>query len=233
MSARLSIDPTVRAILDRLPDPGRRWAAAAMLPAECYTSPAFFEFERQAVFARNWICVGHAGEIPDTGDFLTPTVAGEPLIVVRDAAGAVRAMSAVCRHRGQIVACEPGKSARGFTCPLHFWNYGLDGRFVGATRLGGPEIIAELRRTSRLAPIRCEIWHGLIFVNLHPDAASLAPSLAKLEPCWANYEDADLVVVPPKMSDTPLPWNWKIHYENFTDAYHRSEEHTSELQSHS
>ena len=22
------------------------------------------------------------------------------------------------------------------------------------------------------------------------------------------------------MADTPLPWNWKIHVENFTDAYH-------------
>ncbi len=22
------------------------------------------------------------------------------------------------------------------------------------------------------------------------------------------------------MSDTPLPWNWKVQVENFTDAYH-------------
>ena len=22
------------------------------------------------------------------------------------------------------------------------------------------------------------------------------------------------------MADKPLPWNWKIHVENFTDAYH-------------
>jgi phenylpropionate dioxygenase-like ring-hydroxylating dioxygenase large terminal subunit len=48
----------------------------------------------------------------------------------------------------------------------------------------------------------------------------LAPSLAKLDPFWVNYEDAGLVAVPPKMADTPLPWNWKIHAENFTDAYH-------------
>ncbi len=55
---------------------------------------------------------------------------------------------------------------------------------------------------------------------LDEDAAPLGPGLAKLEPFWEGYEDADLVAVPPTMSDTPLPWNWKIHAENFTDAYH-------------
>jgi nitrite reductase/ring-hydroxylating ferredoxin subunit len=218
MSVRPDLDPTVRAILDRLPESGDM-AEAAMLPAECYTSPAFFEFERQTVFSRRWICVGHQGQIPGAGDFLTPSVAGEPLIVVRTPEG-IRAMSAICRHRGQIVACEPGHAARGFTCPLHFWSYDLHGRFLGATRMGGPEAIEKLRQTAQLPQIRCEIWHGLIFVNLNPEAAPLAPSLAKLESFWANYEDADLVVVPPRMSDCPLPWNWKIHYENFTDAYH-------------
>ena len=46
------------------------------------------------------------------------------------------------------------------------------------------------------------------------------PSLAKVEPYWAGYEAADLVAIPPKLADTPLPWNWKAHVENFTDAYH-------------
>ena len=50
--------------------------------------------------------------------------------------------------------------------------------------------------------------------------ALLKNTLAKLEPFWANYEDADLVAVPPAPADKTLPWNWKIHVENFTDAYH-------------
>ncbi len=213
------IDPGVRTILDRLPPAGSD-GTAAMLPAECYTSPAFFAFERQAVFARSWVCVGHAGEIPNTGDFLTPTVAGERLIVVRSEAGTVHAMTAVCAHRGQTIACEPARGTRQFVCPLHFWSYDLEGRFLGAARMGGPEAIVRMRRTVRLPAVRCELWHGLIFVNLDAAAPPLAPGLAKLEPAWANYETAGLVAVPPRMSDTALPWNWKIHYENFTDAYH-------------
>jgi len=220
MTYRGNLVPAIQSILDQLPEPARDGSEAPMLPHECYTSPEFFEFERAAVFARSWICIGHQGQIPKTGDYLTPTVAGEQLIVVRLADGRIHAMSAVCRHRGQLIACEPGSGARSFTCPLHFWSYDLEGRFLGATRLGGAEVLDKLRATAKLPAVRTEIWHGLIFVNLDADAVPLAPSLAKLEPFWANYEKADLVVVPPKMSDTPLPWNWKIHYENFTDAYH-------------
>jgi phenylpropionate dioxygenase-like ring-hydroxylating dioxygenase large terminal subunit len=214
------MDPAIQTIFDRLPDLPGHDATAPMLPRECYTSPEFFEFERSAVFSCSWICVGHQGQIPKTGDYLTPVVANEQLIVVRLEDGSIHAMSAVCRHRGQLIACEPGSGARNFTCPLHFWSYDLRGRFLGATRMGGPETLDKLRKTARLPSVRIELWHGLIFINLDADASPLAPSLAKLEPFWANYEDADLVVVPPKMSDTPLPWNWKIHYENFTDAYH-------------
>ncbi len=81
---------------------------AAMLPRECYTSPEFFEFEREAVFARSWVCVGRVEQIPDPGDYLAVNVAGEPLLVARNAERAIKAMSAVCRHRGEVVACASG-----------------------------------------------------------------------------------------------------------------------------
>lgn len=220
MSYSSNIVPAIRAIFDQLPDFAGHESEAPMLPKECYTSPDFFEFERRAVFSYCWICVGHEGQIPTTGDYLTPVIAGEQLIAARLDDGTIHAMSAVCRHRGQLIVCEPGTGARNFVCPLHFWTYDLRGQFLGATRLGGNEEIERLRKTAKLPSIRTEVWHGFIFVNLDTNAQPLAPSLAKLEPFWANYEKADLVVVPPKMSDTPLPWNWKIHYENFTDAYH-------------
>ena len=73
---------------------------APMLPRECYTSAEFFEFEREAVFARSWVCVGRSEQIAEPGDFLAASVAGEPLIVARNPERAINAMGAVCRHRG-------------------------------------------------------------------------------------------------------------------------------------
>jgi len=211
------MNPIVQAILGKLPSRISEDGTAPMLPAECYTSPEFFEFERSAVFARSWICVGREEQIAKPGEYLAPNVAGEPLLVVRNRKGQINAMSAVCQHRGQIIACEAGSTPGMLRCPLHFWTYDLNGLLVGAPRSPNLE---ELRRKKRLQPVRFENWRGFLFVNLDTAAAPLAPSLAKLEPFWKNYEDAGLIAVPPKLADTPLPWNWKVHAENFTDAYH-------------
>ena len=219
MGQPFGANPDLREILQELQAIEAGEGRAPMLPRECYTSPEFFEFEREAVFARSWLCVGRAEEILHAGDFLAVTVAGEPLIVVRGRDGEIRAMSAVCRHRGQVITCTSG-STRSFRCPLHFWSYDLNGRLIGAPRMGDRDELEKLRRTVHLPEVRHEIWHGFIFVNLDVGAAPLGPSLAKLEPFWKNYEAAGLVAVPPVPADKVLPWNWKLHFENFTDAYH-------------
>jgi phenylpropionate dioxygenase-like ring-hydroxylating dioxygenase large terminal subunit len=212
------MNPELATILAALPPYEGHEAVAPMLPRHCYTSPAFFEFEREAVFARNWVCVGRADQLAAPGDAFSATVAGERLLVVRGAAGDIRAMSAVCRHRGHVLSCG-GDNPKGlFRCPLHFWTYDLDGRLVGAPRMG--DALGALRDTVRLPPVSTELWHGFIFVNLSGDAPPLAPSLSKVEPNWQGYPEAEMVTVPPVQATAPLPWNWKIQLENFTDAYH-------------
>lgn len=206
-------------ILDELACIESTAGAAPMLPRACYTSQEFFEFEREAVFARSWTCVGRVEQIPEPGDYLAVNVAREPLLIVRTSEHSIHAMSAVCQHRGHVITCSSG-SARAFRCPLHFWSYDLTGRLLGAPRMGSAENLEHLRAKVRLPGVRHELWHGFIFVNLNESAPALAPSLAKVEPFWENYERAHLVAVPPVPSDKALPWNWKLHFENFTDAYH-------------
>lgn len=190
-----------------------------MLPRECYTLGAFYEFEREAVFARSWTCVGRVEQIPRPGDCLSAQVADEPLVVVRGHDGGIRALSAVCQHRGEVIPCAGG-NVRGFRCPMHGWSYDIEGRLVAAPRMGDKAKLLSLKASVRLPSVRCEQWHGFLFVNLDPEAAPLADGLAKVEPFWRNYDKADLVGVPPVPSGKVLPWNWKLHFENFTDAYH-------------
>jgi phenylpropionate dioxygenase-like ring-hydroxylating dioxygenase large terminal subunit len=211
--------PVVEALLVEIAGLDAKAAQEKMLPAGIYTEPEFFAFEQAEVFSRTWICVGRVEQVAKAGDCLAADVAGEPALVVRGEDGAIRALSAVCQHRGGIITCpEPGKKT--LRCPLHFWTYDLDGRLAGAPRMGDAERVQELRKTVRLPSLRLELWHGFIFLNLDPHAAPLGPSLAKLEPLWAGYEATELKALPPVMSDKPLPWNWKVHVENFTDAYH-------------
>jgi phenylpropionate dioxygenase-like ring-hydroxylating dioxygenase large terminal subunit len=213
-TARKTVD-AVQDILNRIP--AYADTAKGMLPPECYTSAEFFEFERNMVFARSWICVGRIEQIPNPGDCFAAQPAGEPILITRSNDGKIRAMSAICRHRGQVISCTGNQKT--LRCPLHFWTYDLEGKLIGAPHMAKDEITA-LRKSQRLPSVRLELWHGFIFVNLDTNAEPLAPSLAKVEQFWNGYEDADLVGIPPRLADKPLPWNWKVHVENFTDAYH-------------
>ena len=62
-------------------------AKASMLPPVLYTSEEVLAFERDALYAKEWLCVGRAERIPNPGDWFTVTIADEPLIVARDKEG--------------------------------------------------------------------------------------------------------------------------------------------------
>jgi phenylpropionate dioxygenase-like ring-hydroxylating dioxygenase large terminal subunit len=195
--------------------------AARFFPAEAYTSEAFYRFELEAVWYREWICVGRLEEIPGVGDFFSLRVAGEPLLVVRAASDEIAAMSAVCRHRGMIVAEGRGRSAPGFVCPYHRWTYDRRGALVGAPQMSNRGFDPG---TCALPRLRVETWHGFIFVNMDPDAAPLAPRLAALEPIVASYGLAELrgefLRDPAYHFDFDAPWNWKAYSEAQGECYH-------------
>src|SRR3546814_2785854 len=62
-------------------------SASRSLPPELYTSTQIWEFEREAIFGNDWLCVGRADQVPEPGDFRTISVIDEPLILPRDREG--------------------------------------------------------------------------------------------------------------------------------------------------
>jgi choline monooxygenase len=49
-----------------------------------YTSPECLEVEKDELFRKEWICIGHEVEIPRCGDCFTTELVGEQLVVIRD-----------------------------------------------------------------------------------------------------------------------------------------------------
>ncbi|MBB6675471.1 aromatic ring-hydroxylating oxygenase subunit alpha [Cohnella nanjingensis] len=190
---------------------------ARSMPAECYTSPSFFEFEKEAVFARSWLCVGRQEQVPNPGDYYTISVNDDPLIVTRDKAMNIRVISAVCQHRGHLVA-EGAGNCKNFRCPLHWWTYGLDGDLISAPEMIRIEPFDILRHDHSLPSLKAEIWNGFIFCHFDPDAAPLAPTLSKLDEEMTNYRIGDLVSMP--FVDIEGDWNWKIMIESSIEPYH-------------
>ena len=58
-----------------------------------FVDPDIFEAEKEQIFNRCWIYLGHASEIPKPGDFITRKVAGRGIIFSRDSQGAGRGRS--------------------------------------------------------------------------------------------------------------------------------------------
>lgn len=195
---------------------------ACLLPSELYTSEAFHDFEKEAIYSHEWLCVGRVAQIPDLGDWYVFQIVDEPLLVVRDKNGEVRVLSAVCRHRGMVLAEGSGSGCTKFTCPYHHWTYALDGRLLGAPAM--ERAIDFDKSDHSLARLRTEIWQGFIFCSFDPDIAPLAPTLTELDPLLENYE-LERSTHRHGRTLTDLPWNWKVMLENFNDPYHASRLH--------
>jgi phenylpropionate dioxygenase-like ring-hydroxylating dioxygenase large terminal subunit len=191
--------------------------SAISLPPAAYTSDAFYQFEREAIFAREWCCVGRAEQIPNPGDYLTVNLAGEPLVAVRRDDGDISVLSAVCQHRGALVATGSGSCGKYLRCPYHWWTYDLEGRLVTAPQMHRSDDFD--RSTVRLGQFQVEVWNGFIFANLDLTAEPLSPRLAPLADYLAAYRMADLRTTEPVVT-TGHPFNWKLMVENGIEPYH-------------
>ena len=198
------------------------FSTAITMPPVIYTSEEFLDFERQALFAREWQCVGRASRIPEVGDYFTTIVNGDPIIVARAKDSSIRAFSSICQHRGMQVADDSGNCTK-FRCPYHLWSYDLTGRLLGAPAM---ERTTDFdKKDYPLPAMAVELWQGFVFVHADVDAAPLAPTLATYEPYLKNY-DLENAFHPDTFTLTDLPWNWKVMFENFNDGYHANKLHT-------
>jgi len=214
----LELTPFLRSILDQLDGSDKDIDAAISLPAAVYTSEEWFDFEKRAIWDREWVCLGHQGSILNPGDYVSITMNDEPLLMLRDGEGKVRAMSAVCQHRGHLLGDASGNAAA-FTCPFHNWTYDLQGRLKGAPEMDAHVSLEELRKTHCLPQLRIEIWNGFIFVNMDGKAKPLAPRLKRLTKEYEPHNLSELHASPTDDWKDNL-WNYKFLQENAIEPYH-------------
>src|SRR5262245_31225164 len=88
-------------------DPSLPLEHARTIPSSWYFDPELADLERHTVFGDSWQLAARADQLQRPGDFVTFEVAGEPLLVVRDQAGDLRAFHNVCRHRAARILSAP------------------------------------------------------------------------------------------------------------------------------
>ncbi|WP_371225157.1 aromatic ring-hydroxylating oxygenase subunit alpha [Roseovarius sp. 2305UL8-3] len=188
---------------------------ARAMPPSVYTTETFMQAELDHIFSKDWYCVGRASALLNAGDYVTAELAGQPIIVLRDKDGTLRAMSNVCLHRMSTLL-EGRGTTRSIVCPYHAWTYNLDGSLRGAPAMTLNE--GFCKDSYKLPTIRCEEWLGWVFVTLNAEAPAVAEQLKQVEDMVAGYDMTNYTesFYEEHVWDT----NWKVLAENFMESYH-------------
>ncbi|BBD79750.1 aromatic ring-hydroxylating oxygenase subunit alpha [Aerosticca soli] len=200
------------------------------VPRAAFVRPEVLEAERERIFNRCWLYLGHASEIAKPGQFVTRTVAGRTLIFNRTQKGEVRAFLNTCPHRGATVCREKAGSAKHFQCIYHGWVFDDNGKIADQP---GQDSYAsgfnERGEANLKPPPRLEEYRGLYFVCFDKDAVDLATYLG------AAREYIDLIVDQSESGmvilggtqEYSINANWKLLVENSIDGYHAATTHAT------
>ncbi|MGQ0698398.1 MAG: aromatic ring-hydroxylating oxygenase subunit alpha [Panacagrimonas sp.] len=195
-----------------------------------YRSREVFEREKEMIFGKCWLYLGHGTELKKKGDFLTRRVGGRDLIFVRDASDTVRALFNSCTHRGTPVCREANGTARNFVCPYHGWVFANSGELRSTSAQSGysETLNADGHLNLRAVP-RLEDYRGFWFVNFNTAAISLhdylAGARAQIDAIF-DQSEAGQIVLPGEHTYT-VRANYKLLCENSYDGYHLTSVHAS------
>ncbi|WP_066396478.1 aromatic ring-hydroxylating oxygenase subunit alpha [Neobacillus mesonae] len=208
--------------------------AEGYLPQWVITDPEVYSLEQEKIFAKTWLFLGHESELKEPGSFVTRMMADDPILLMKNKQGEIKAFLNSCTHRGTKLCTEDFGNKKTHTCPYHGWSYNTNGELIGI--VAGNKIYGESMDKSewglRMVP-RVESYQRMIFGNLDQNAISLEEYLGEMK--W--YFDIMLGRSDGGMEVTGVPqrWiakaNWKMTSENFNaDPYHVQTTHRSAVE---
>ncbi|MDA1072069.1 MAG: aromatic ring-hydroxylating dioxygenase subunit alpha [Proteobacteria bacterium] len=188
------------------------------LSANHYTDDGIMKQEWERIFAQSWLFAGYSDQLRQPGDYITCMAGNDPVVVVRDESGVLRAFYNICRHRRHILMKEAAGNVRGFVCPYHAWGYVTDGSLRSARHSG--DVAGFEPGAFGLVAVRVEIFCGMVFVCLGSESPPVAACYPGLEEELRAYEPGidDLHFV--FRREVTIEANWKLVVENYNENYH-------------
>src|ERR1700712_2970566 len=199
--------------------------------ARVYTDPAIFELEMERIFRRTWLFACHESQIAKPGDFITVTLARQPIIVSRTEDGDVAAMFNRCTHRGSLLCREHTGNATIFQCPFHGWAFRCNGQLAGIPFKGSysPEFLETTNLDLARVP-RVGRYRGFVFLSLAADGVPFDAFILQLKRGIDNLLDRSPggeVIADSGVHRYEYKGNWKLQIENGIDEYHPPFSHAS------
>ncbi len=188
---------------------------ADTIPSAWYTTSVFLELEENAVFKKNWQLACHESQIPRPGDSICRTVAGNPILIVRDHTDEIRAFYNVCRHRGGPLSVKSGTTTV-LQCKYHGWTYLMDGSLRGVPQFDRVELFDK--KDFGLKPVKTETWQGLIFISLDENSLPLRDVIGgiseRISPNRLDKMEYHTTTI------DLIECNWKVYVDNYLEGYH-------------
>lgn len=201
---------------------------------DIYLREDLFALEMQRLWARAWLFVGHDSQVPEPGDVFATTLAGQPVMMVRGADGAVRVLHNRCAHKGTALVPQGASHAgRTLRCPYHAWSYRLDGTLLGVPQRDALEgtAFAQCPGGQGLTAYGEVATHrGFVFARAQAEGPGFAESMGELLAALdllADRSPEGRLRVAGGVLRTTFEANWKIYLENINDAFHPISTHVS------
>ena len=202
------------------------------VPRQAFVDQAVFEAERDAIFNKCWLYLGHESELKENGSFVTRTVAEKDIIFVKGRDGEVRALLNVCPHRGATVCREKSGKTKSFQCMYHGWVFRDTGELMHLA--GAPSYSKDFNDCGQvdLTPVpRLDSYAGFYFVCFDKDTESLEDYLAGAKDYLdlVSQQSPEGMVLVGGTQEYSIRANWKLLVENSFDGYHAEATHATYL----